>query len=87
MLKNRFPYMKNCINFYEKKLNEELSQDNERKKFFELSDDITVDEILRKIVLINPSILKNNQHLKLEYPIIDQDNEIVEDEKEKLKQL
>lgn len=85
MLKNRFPYMKNCINFYEKKLNEELSQDNERKKFFELSDDITVDEILRKIILINPSILKNNQHLKLEYPKIDQDNKIVEDEKGKLK--
>lgn len=67
LLKNYFPHMKECIKYYENKVDEELREDVKTKYIFELSEELNLDEVLEKIVTINPDIIKQYPGLKREY--------------------
>ena len=66
-LKNFFPYMKKSIDYYEKKVLYEKNREEDIKKIFELSDDITIEEVMDKLISINPNIIEQYGALKREY--------------------
>ena len=67
-LKANFPYMSKSIEYYTIKAQKEKTDEEIIKKdLFELSDKISVDDALEKIVSINPSIVKEYTLLKREY--------------------
>lgn len=66
-LKSYFPEMETAINYYTKKMLEEQKTRIEERKVFELSNKITVEEAFDKLVLINPSIIKDDEILMQEY--------------------
>lgn len=59
--------MEKAINYYTKKMLEEQKTRIEERKVFELSNKITVEEAFDKLVLINPSIIKDDEILMQEY--------------------
>jgi hypothetical protein len=63
MLEKYFPYMKNCINFYKEKSKEENKIYNE-KEIFELSEKVTLDEAIEKLVAVNPKIKEKYKNLE-----------------------
>lgn len=67
LLKSNFPYMNNSIKFYEEEVEKEKTQKEEKKIVFELSQGITIDEALEKLLSINPSIIEKYSVLKREY--------------------
>ena len=66
-LEKYFPYMKNSITHYEKKSKEEKEKIFGDKKIFELSKEINIDNVLEKLILINPSIIDLYPLLQKEY--------------------
>ncbi len=68
LLSNNYPYMKKSIDYYKDLEQKELnSNDEELKTIFELSDKVSVDDALDKIISINPSIIEKHILLKREY--------------------
>ena len=67
LLSNYFPYLVNCIDYYSKLAEYEETKIYEDKEIFELSDKVTVDEAIEKLVLICPSIVSNYPLLEREY--------------------
>lgn len=68
-LKEFFPEMEKAINYYTKKMLEEQKEQIEKRKIFELSNKVSVDEAFDKLVSINPSIIKNDKILIQEYDL------------------
>lgn len=62
-----FPYMKNAIKLFKVTADKEKEQTYEDRRLFELSDNLTIDEILDKLVSINPGILEQYPVLLREY--------------------
>lgn len=70
MLSTNYPYMSQSIDYYNKKMQKEINNLEPNKKIlFELSDKISVDTALEKIISINPSIIEKYILLKLEYDL------------------
>ena len=69
LLKNCFPYLPKCIEFYHDLALQEQRRDYGDKKIFELSSVVSVDEALDKMISICPSIVKDNPLLLLEYEL------------------
>ena len=67
LLEKYFPYMTNCIEYYKKLAQEEKEKKFADKEIFELSDKITINEAIEKLVLVCPSIINKHQELKREY--------------------
>lgn len=66
-LQTCFPYMKNSIAYYDELATKESERHFEEKHLFELSDELSIDEILSKIISINPDILKEYPYLSREF--------------------
>ena len=66
-LEKYFPYMKNSITHYEKKSKEEKEKIFGDKKIFELGKEVNIDNVLEKLILINPSIIDLYPLLEKEY--------------------
>lgn len=62
-----FPHMKNAIKSFRETADKEMKQTYEDRRLFELSGNLTVDEILDKLVSINPGILDQYPVLLREY--------------------
>lgn len=62
-----FPHMTNAIKSFRETADKEMKQTYEDRRLFELSDNLTVDEILDKLVSINPGILDQYPVLLREY--------------------
>lgn len=67
LINTYFPYLKQCSSYYQSLANSELKKDYGDKKIFELSDEISIDEALEKMIVICPSIVKKNPILLREY--------------------
>ena len=67
LLKKYFPYMEKCIEYYDKLMNDELKEEVTDKKTFELSKKKSMDEIMEKLISINPDIMEEYKQLGLEY--------------------
>ena len=66
-LETFFPEMQNIIEYYQQKLESELSTKEVPKKIFELGEQVSADEALEKLISINPQIIEMNEQLLREY--------------------
>jgi hypothetical protein len=66
-LETFFPYMQNAIDSFRNKSIMEKEQEFKSKVLFELSDKLSVDEILEKVISINPGILEQYPLLNREF--------------------
>lgn len=68
-LKTYYPNMINCIKYYEAIVKKEEQRIIHKKSVLELSDDVTVDEALEKIIAVNPKLLEKYPGLQREYEL------------------
>lgn len=68
-LKTYYPDMINCIKYYEAIVKKEEQRIIHKKSVLELSDDVTVDEALEKIIAVNPKLLEKYPGLQREYEL------------------
>ena len=86
LLKTYFPYMEKSIEYYdgieskEKEAAIEAKGDQEKKSMFELSEDLTVDEMITKLVSLNPMILED-------YPILEKKSIDVRDKSHEINEM
>ena len=70
LLSKNYPYMSQSIEYYTNKVQKEISKEETiEKKIFELSDKISVDTALEKIISINPTLIEQYPFLKREYDL------------------
>lgn len=68
-LKEYYPYMINCIKYYDAIVKKEEERIIHKKNVLELADDVTVDEALEKIIAVNPKLLEKYPGLQREYEL------------------
>lgn len=68
-LKTYYPNMINCIKYYEAIVKKEEQRIIHKKSVLELSDDVTIDEALEKIIAVNPKLLEKYPGLQREYEL------------------
>lgn len=68
-LKEYYPYMINCIKYYDAIVKKEEERIIHKKNVLELADDVTVDEALAKIIAVNPKLLEKYPGLQREYEL------------------
>lgn len=68
-LKEYYPYMINCIKYYDAIVKKEEERIIHKKNVLELADDLTVDEALEKIIAVNPKLLEKYPGLQREYEL------------------
>ena len=68
-LKTYYPNMINCIKYYEAIVKKEEQRIIHKKSVLELSEDVTIDEALEKIIAVNPKLLEKYPGLQREYEL------------------
>lgn len=66
-LKTYYPNMINCIKYYNAIVTKEEQRIIHKKSVLELSESLTVDEALEKIIAVNPKLLEKYPGLQREY--------------------